>query len=235
MKKIILLFPIILILITTSCNFNCVDPSGSIITDKRDLEEFDGIKIDIPANVKIEIGTESSISIKTNEAYANAISTDIKRGKLSILGDVCKADNSDIQIIIRTTNLDRLRISGSADVYSETPVNTDDLDLQINGSGSISLNVFAKYITSEVNGSGLIDLKGTSQNMNLKINGSGDFKGLGLNTYVSKIKINGSGQASVVAHDKLTANVNGSGEIKYSGNPEISINIKGSGKVNKIN
>ncbi len=223
------------LLFITSCNINCVDPAGPIITDKRDVDEFSSIIIDIPANVKVIIGKERGITIKSYESYIKAISTVITRNKLEIVGDVCNADNSDIEIVIHANSLDKIKVAGSADVYSDTPLNTNDIELEVNGSGSLRLNVFAKYIDSSINGSGNISLAGTCQKTYLKINGSGEFKGLGLNTYSSKIKINGSGNAFLTVHDKLSATVNGSGVISYSGNPEISMSITGSGHVNKIN
>ncbi len=218
-----------------SCDINCVDPVGPVITDTREMEEFTGINIRIPAHVKLIVGNKNSISIKAQESYVKAIATGITRNRLEVIGDVCKAENSDIEIIINCITLDRLKIDGSANLFSETPIQVDDLELDINGSGSMSLKVFTKYINNTINGSGILSLSGTSQKLDCKINGSGDLNALGLNTYKTKVKINGSGKANVVAHDNLSATIRGSGDVNYSGSPEISISISGSGTVNKIN
>ncbi len=115
------------------------------------------------------------------------------------------------------------------------PVRTDKLDMEIDGSGNITLNVFANIIGAEISGSGVIIVNGTCKELDVDINGSGNFKGLGLNTYEARVKLNGSGNASIVALNKLKATVAGSGEIRYSGEPELSVNITGSGKITKIN
>lgn len=235
LKPIFVTIISVLLFSLNSCDFHCVDPEGPIITDYRVMETFTGVDIKIPADVKLVVGSKPGISITAPESYIDAISTTIRRGNLHIDGDVCKADNYDIRIEISIPSLEELYVAGSANVYSDTPIKSDKLDLEIDGSGAISMSVFTNDINAKINGSGDIVLNGTCQNIQLGINGSGSFKGLGLNSFKSRIKINGSGNASVVAHNKLHATVNGSGDINYSGDPEINISISGSGKVNKIN
>ncbi|NQU34641.1 MAG: DUF2807 domain-containing protein [Bacteroidetes bacterium] len=234
-KQLVLFVVPAILFSLSSCNFHCVDAEGDIITDNRIVESFNGIDISIPANVKIIMGDEPGITITAPESYVNAITTSITRNKLIILGDVCKADNSDIVIEITTTAIEVVKVSGSANVYSDFHIKSENLELKVNGSGSISLSIFTNDVDGDINGSGNIILNGTCQNIDVDINGSGDFKSLGLKSFRARVKISGSGKASVVAHNKLHATVHGSGEISYSGNPEISINISGSGEVNKVN
>ncbi len=231
-----LLAIIILFLISnSSCNYQCIDAEGPTITELRTMKSFDGINIEIPADVKLTIGHDPSISITAPKSYVKAITTSITRNKLLILGDVCKAENHDIIIEIVSPELESIKIVGGASVYSDSPIKSDDITLKVDGSGSISMSVFTNDIDGRINGSGDIILNGTCKYIDFDVNGSGRLKGLGLNAFKAKMKITGSGKASVDVHNKLHATVVGSGEINYSGNPEISINISGSGEVNKIN
>ena len=234
-NRILTILILLFIISFSSCNFNCVEPRGPIITDSKVLESFTDINISIPANIKLVIGGEPKISIKACESYIHAIGISVSNNKLLIDGDVCNAKNNDIEITISTTEIEDIKISGGASLYSETPLKPDDLDLRVDGSGNISLNVFTNSIDCEINGSSNIIMNGTCKDLDIDINGSGDFKGIGLKSYKAKIKINGSGKASIVVHNRLHATVNGNGEINYSGNPEININISGSGKIEKIN
>lgn len=233
--RIFLISSLSILLIASSCNINCVDPIGPIVTDNRELDDFTGIHIKIPAEVKLVIGEKKGISIKSYESYIQATSAIISRNTLEVVGDVCKASPKDIVITLYANNIDDITISGSAHMFSDTPLQSDDLDMEINGSGSMSLKVFTKNIDASIVGSGVINLSGTTQRLDVGINGSGDLNGLGLNSYKAKVKINGSGKTHIVAHDRLSATIRGSGEINYSGNPQISTSISGSGTVNKIN
>jgi len=220
--------------ILASC-INCIEPQGDITTEKTKLDNFTKIEVSIPANIKIVTGDSAQISISSYESYLSAISTKVIRGKLKLKGDICNASNDEVNIVITLPELSGIDIAGSASAYSETPVRTDELTIEISGSGSISLNVFANNIDCDINGSGNININGTCQRLRVDIAGSGEFKGLGLNSYKAVVDIAGSGNASIVALNKLDASVAGSGVISYSGEPKLKIDISGSGKINKIN
>lgn len=217
-----------------SC-INCVEPQGEVTTKNVKLENFTKLNVSIPANIRVETGDSAKISITSYESYLTAISTAVRRGKLNLKGDICNAGNNDVTIVVTLPELKGISISGSADIFSDTPVRTDKLKLDISGSGKISLNVFANEIVNDIAGSGIIIINGTCQKLAIDIAGNGEFKGLGLNSYKAKVDIAGSGNASVVALNKLDAEVAGSGVVSYSGEPELKIDIKGSGKINKIN
>ena len=214
---------------------NCVEPQGEIITENIKLDNFTKISVSIPANIKIITGDSARISISSYESYIAAINTTVRRNRLKLEGDICNATNDEVNIIVTLPELSEISISGSANAFSGTPVRTDNLSLEVSGSGDISLNVFANTIRNNISGSGDININGTCQKLTVDIAGSGEFKGLGLNSYKAKVSIAGSGKASIVALNKLDADVAGSGVISYSGEPELRIDITGSGKINKIN
>ena len=234
-SRTIFLSTITMILFSLVSCINCVEPQGEVTTENIILENFTKIEVAIPANVKIITGDSAKISISSYESYLSAIKTTVRRGTLKLEGDICNADNDEVNIVITLPELEGVSISGSANVFSEMPVRTDELELEISGSGQISLNVFANSIVSEISGSGEININGTCQKLKVEIAGSGEFKGLGLNSYKASIEIAGSGRASVFALNELDAEVAGSGVINYSGEPELSVDIAGSGSVNKIN
>lgn len=233
--KLLIVLHITAVIMSLSSCINCVEPTGEIKTQSRKLDDFTKIDMSIPGNIKIITGDSASIKITSCESYLNAITFEVRRDRLMLNGDICIADNDDVSIVITLPELCGISISGSANVFSETPIRTDELDIAVSGSGKVSLNVFTNSIICDIAGSGDINLNGTTKILDVDIEGSGSFKGLGLNSYKAYVEIAGSGNASVVALNKLEAKVAGSGEIKYSGEPELHIDITGSGKVNKIN
>ena len=223
------------ILFSLSSCVNCIEPEGEIKTLDIKLDNFTRIDVEIPANIKLITGDSTRITISAPESIVSQILAIVKRDRLNLEGNICNVKNNQINIQITTPSLSALKLKGSANVYSETPIRTDELIMKINGSGNISLNVFANSIISDISGTGGININGTCKELVVDINGSGNFKGLGLNTYKAKVEIEGSGTASVVALNNLNAKVDGSGEIRYSGEPNLKINISGSGKITKIN
>ncbi len=223
-----------LIVSLISCE-NCIEPTGTLKNRTLKVESFSKLNVDIPANVKLTMGDSVLINISAPESVIKNISTSVRRGKLNIEGNICGSKNNKINIEITTPNISAINISGSADVFSQTPFKTDKLVLNVSGSGSIQLNTFSNSITAEISGSGDIMLSGTAQKLGVEISGSGSFKGLGLNTYTASISISGSGDASTTVLNNLNAKVTGSGHINYSGEPKLNAKVTGSGNVTKIN
>jgi len=237
MKKVNLISLLILasLIISLSSCINCVEPEGEIKDLTVKLDNFTKIDIEIPGNIRLIKGDSSKITISAPKSIISQILPIVKRNRLNLEGNICKVNNEQITIEITVKDISSIKIKGSANVFSDESIHSDELLLKILGSGQISLNVFTNIIESETNGSGSIILSGTSKQLEVDINGSGIFKGLALNAYEAKVKINGSGNASVAALNKLSAKVNGSGEIVYSGSPELRLDISGSGKITKVN
>ncbi len=234
-NKLSFLIIIIAMFSISSCNINCVEAKGPVTTENRDMETYNEISVEIPANIRLVPGDVYNLTITAPESYQRAITSEVRRNKLVLKGDVCNADNSDIEITLTLPTIPSVIISGSADLYSDVSMNANDIDLKIAGSGNIHLNLISNQIQCKIDGSGNILLSGTCQNLKAVINGSGNFKGLGLNSFTADIKINGSGNASIFALNKLNAKINGSGEIIYSGEPDINMGISGSGRISKAN
>ena len=251
-SRIVFISAITLILYSLVSCINCVEPQGVISTEKTKLDNFTKIEVSIPANIKIITGDSTKISITSYESYLSAITTAVRRGKLILKGDICNAVNSQVDILITLPELSEISISGSANIFSETPVRTDDLTLEISGSGDIILNVFANTIASDISGSGNININGTCQNLivdiagsgevrlygftdraQLSITGSGDISALNLEINDCFANIAGSGDMYIWANDLLDADILGSGDIYYIGSPLLDIRITGTGNVYK--
>lgn len=218
----------------SSCN-ECIDGYGEIVTENFRVDDYKRLTIGIPANVVIQNGDSASIKITTYESYMIALNKKVHGDRLDLDGNFCFAENDDIKILLTIPNeLETIVVNGTANVSSNKPCKSEEINIIINGSGNIALNIFTNRVFSNINGTGNLNLSGTCQNLSVGIAGSGNFKGINLNTYKAKINIAGSGHATVVALNELDAIVNGSGVINYSGEPDISISISGSGKVNKI-
>ena len=212
----------------------CIDGHGEIIDEVRDLESFQKLEVNIPADVVIHVGEFPKINIKTHDNLLAKIKTKVRGRTLVIESSPCIDNAETLQIDLVVTDLKSVSISGSAEVKTAQQLTTDDFDLEINGSGVLVANILANSISSEINGSGIIMLSGTTKNLNIEINGSGDFKGLGLQAFKADVGINGSGDVKLHSKNKLYVEINGSGSVAYSGNPEIKTDISGSGEVKKV-
>jgi hypothetical protein len=103
-----------------------------------------------------------------------------------------------------------------------------------NGDTTADLKgIHTNELKLEINGSGDMSAEGTADQQELSINGCGKFLGGGLKSKEAKINIAGSGDAVVSASESLDVSIAGSGSIKYYGDPKIKQNVMGSGSITK--
>lgn len=232
-KMFSLLVLSVIIIALSSCE-NCIEGKGEIVSEVRDLEDFSQIKINVPADVLIHIGEFPKASIQTHENIIGKIKTRIKGKTLIIEANPCINNLEKLRIDLVIKELNGISLNGSGTVKTKTQIKTNDFKAEVNGSGNLSIDLFANSVKANINGSGNMIINGTTKDLDIRINGSGDFKGLGLQAYETSVEVNGSGNAKINTKNRLDVEIKGSGTITYKGDPKIKSDIIGSGELKKI-
>ena len=237
MKSLKWMIPMVLLLTAfTSCKkhiFNSIKGKGATVTEIRDLSGFNKISLDIDADVYYTQDSIYYVEISAQQNVLNVITTDISSGELEIDSRKWIRKHNGITIIVHSPQLYSLDISGSGKIESAGAISTTTLELNISGSGNISLaSINSAELESKISGSGNISASGgVVTNQKSTISGSGNIDMTGLSANHSDAKISGSGNISIWALNQLKATISGSGDIRYKGNPEVNTSISGSGSV----
>lgn len=234
MKNIL---PIILLFVVAfyGCT-ECIEATGEKTERTEYPEPFDKLEVDIPADVLLRQGDSASILIQGAENLVQNIILKQKGDKLIIDNENCFSGSNKIKILLVVPSLSSIKINGSADVITDDIFKTQELDVEINGSGGIDLSLYSDELEIEIQGSGDVKLKGTSDQLSIDINGSGDVDAEELLTDNCEININGSGDCRVNVQKELEADISGSGTVYYKGKVEdIRSNINGSGELVRKN
>ena len=188
----------------------------SLATEERDVSDFDKIVIKGSGNLNIEQGDEESLTIKTTKNIIPYITATVSNGTLEI-GIESRATIIPIGMVnyyLKVKDLNSITIEGSANVNS-SKIYTDNLEINIYGSGDIGI---AGKVEKQV----------------IQISGSGNYSAKDLESKECVIEISGSGDSVINVSDSLDITINGSGDISYIGNPSINQTISGSGDVRNI-
>jgi hypothetical protein len=208
------------------------------VKDTREVTNFKRIVLAVPANIYLTQGDHYDFKIEGNSEEINKIITEVLGNKLIIKTKNRTRIRGSIDIYITTPAIEGLSITGSGDIISESLVKSDELDLEISGSGSIKINnLTATELNATITGSGSIKLSGkdVTEELDLTITGSGNFISSELKTNEAEVTITGSGSAKVHVLRELETNITGSGDVYYKGNPVINANSTGSGKTREMN
>lgn len=239
MKSLRLIAAGAIALTITSCNFSYekIKGEGPVVEEERESSSFSAVEIDFSGNVYYSVADEYSISVEAQSNLLPYITTEIDGETLVVSSkrNTSISTDKEIKIIVSGPSIEEVDINGSGTFYAETPVTVNEMECEIDGSGSI---IFYELNTGnfqgEINGSGEIQLGGESEMAEFSINGSGDIRAQGFKSKDVEIEINGSGDVVVHAVDNLDVSISGSGDISYSGNPSLDVEKSGSGDIRKL-
>lgn len=189
-----------------------VNGSGRIVQQRRNVGSFDSVETLGSEDVDVRFGPRPSLVIAADDNVLPLLTTEAKDGKLKIGTRGSFRMRGPIRVWITVPNLQAFTTSGSGNVVLHD-VSNGQLDLTMNGSGSMAAN-------------------GRTGRLHVTINGSGRAQLASLWATDVSAGLFGSGSATVNAHGRLDAQIFGSGTLHYVGKPaELRSSHFGSGRI----
>ena len=235
-SKILVLF--ILFACSLTAQNNRIKGSGTTISEKRTVAQFDQVAVSGHFNVTLTKGNGTLIDIKAEDNLMDYIITEVNDGALKIKfkKNFSYRSNKSINIVVHFYSLKSISLSGSGEIIGADEIKSDTLKVALSGSGDIQLNVSTNDISTSISGSGDIKITGATNTFTGSISGSGDFDCADLNSDIANVKISGSGDVKIRVEKEIYAKASGSGDIYYYGNPSIiKAKSSGSGSIQKRN
>lgn len=193
-------------------NSEMIRGSGNVRKESRELKDFTALEVRMAADVKIVQAAEPVVIVIADDNLQPVMSTEVRGGTLHITANQSFATNSKITFVVSVPVIERIAVKGSGGMFLEN-VTRDELQLTIEGSGSVGG-------------------KGTVESVHARIDGSGRLLLERLAAEKCSVTINGSGRAAVSASESLSVTINGSGRVEYFGNPpQVNKTINGSGRI----
>jgi len=222
------------------CISNCIYAqkttigNGVLTSEKRTTESYDKITLIGSINVELINGSEGKLVVSGDSNLINFVETTVNNNELiiKIKEKQSYSTKKNLKVIVPIQNIISLSLKGSGDITTKEHFVLPNLNIAINGSGDIDLNVNSEKIYASVFGSGDLIIKGKTNYFNAEVKGSGDIKAKKLQSQNGLLNVNGSGDIVATVTNRLQAKVIGSGDILVFGNPnEVTKEIKGSGDI----
>jgi len=226
MKKVLLLVVALGMLTSCACSGLKVHYSKSDAhgMQERDLNGFERIELLGSLDVKYAQADSFSVRVDAPVEVLNDVETYVTGNKLVVkmkgegkFLNLGVSDADGVTVFVTSPDFLGIELKGSGDFESNGLVDTDNLDITLNGSGDIR---FDDIICDRVN---------------VSLVGSGDVDVKHVKTLWAGAQVVGSGDIKMRLEDSGTvdANVIGSGDITLSGNvKDYKYNVRGSGDMN---
>jgi hypothetical protein len=226
--------------------------NGNVETETRILSGFSKIDNEGAYEVYIIQDDQSEVAIEAESNLIPHIRTEISGSTLRIYSKENLKTHYTIKLYIHTPDVNGVTLSGSG-LIDLGEVHTDNLEVELSGSGDIKGTVYADQLGIGINGSGTANIGtvtnsldtyisgsgdmyfgGAANTANFKISGSGSVRAYELEIKTCYTNISGSGDMYLHVIDYLDVKISGSGSIYY-GYPQVTTDISGSGQVVSVN
>lgn len=251
MNKLTLFFSLFLFL-QTSCNKdngNCFNSTGTIITESREISDFQSLKMLDNVDVELSSGNENIIEVTAGENIIQNI-------KAEVIDAVVLQDSIPIstrQLVIQNLNqcnwlrsydnpikvkitykseIDHIEYRSIGDLTCLNPISSDTFSINIfEGAGIISLDLNCRLSFLNYHyGTADLNVKGSSLVNYIYQASYGPVNASELFTDFNYLENRGSNNCYVYARLFLGATISSIGNVYYTGNPdELSLAKNGSG------
>ncbi|GHF10765.1 hypothetical protein GCM10017044_00560 [Kordiimonas sediminis] len=188
------------------------------VTQKRDLDTFDGILVKGAIEVIVTAGEDQSVEVRTRADRQENVKTYLDGSTLVIDMDNPSRkwsdfwNETDVDVTISMETLKKLDISGAVDGRIKN-LKTDTFELDLRGAADL-------------------DIEGTCDSAIYDVKGAGDIDARDFECAEVDVHVKGAGSASVYARDAVDATVSGVGSISVYGNPDkVNKSVGGIGSI----
>lgn len=228
------LYAIVLLLFSYNLNADCIEGNNSMVKDEIYLPDATELLFYIDANIFITQSNSQSIVVESSENIHKALNISYSGDEIIFekREDICPRK---LNIYIDVSKLSVLKIYSNASITSTNKLITGDLYIDFEGNVRANLELQSEDIELDSEGSGNISLRGSTIEFDAVVEGAGEMDALNLTSEHCDIDVEGAGIAKVNASKELNVILNGSGIIYYKGNPrEMTKEIDGSGKIEQV-
>ncbi len=209
---------------------NCVSGEGNTVKRTLELPSVHSITIQGSLDVELTQGNEQAVEVEGQANLLDMLETDVKDGHWTIRTKECYRTDKPFVVRLSVPAIDHVAVQGSGDVKGTGTFTANAIELEVQGSGDIELNIQAGTVKADVQGSGTVKLAGACEDLQATVQGSGDVKASGLAASKVTAEVMGSGDVEVRTDGDLNGQVMGSGDIRYWGKPtSVNVKVTGSG------
>lgn len=239
MKYIHRIITVLLVLVTvmTQAQEKVVinDPNAQV----RNVGSFSEISVSSSIDLYLSNDDKETVVVSAREPYLrDRIITRINGNRLEIFFEYKgKMNWTDMRLkaYVSFKTLNKIRASGSSDVYVNGLIRSENLEIGLSGSSDFSGALDVKNLKLDQSGSSDSKISGRAATVDIDLSGASDVKAFDLAVQQCKIDLSGSSDVSITCNGEMTVSASGASDVKYKGSGVIrEIRTSGSSSVRRV-
>ena len=240
--KLHLTLLVVVSVLISSCNKDCLKAAGEKDSLTIDLQVFQEINIYGIFDVYIVQDTFNSVEIITNSTLLKNIEIEQIDSVITIKdNNSCYfVRDSEIKIILKitTTEFRDLNFYNASTFYTDDTLHFENFLFRSYGKlvfADFKINCEDHLFISIWNVSGDVKVEGTCKYLQILNHGSTYINAFDVNTRYATVEQRSTGDTKISVSEKLVAEIFDIGNVYYKGNPEIDTNIYSQGTIINAN
>jgi hypothetical protein len=183
-----------------SVSFCGVTGSGNVVTESRDITDFNSVDVSGVFKVEITAQRDFAVEVQADDNLMSLIKTNVSGGVLHVEAEKRLKTSGPIVIRISAPDIENVEASGATNVTVKN-LKSDQFGLNTSGASKVSVQGSAAGFSAEVSGASQIN--------------AGD-----LIAENAKIEASGASSVTVNVSNELNADASGASKVFYSGTPK---------------
>jgi hypothetical protein len=207
---------------------------------KRSVSGFHAIRISNGIDLYLTQGGDEAVVISaTDVEVRDRIKTVVENGVLKIYienrdGLHWNWGNKHMKAYVSFRTLDDLNASGGSDVFTESAIKSDKLNVHLSGGSDLKGQVSANELSINQSGGSDVNISGTVVKLNIDASGGSDFHGYDLAADFCNVDASGGSDTHVTVNKELNVSASGGSDVYYKGSAVIrKMDSSGSSSISK--
>jgi hypothetical protein len=206
--------------ITHAQMWRTVHGHGKVTTKERNLDSFTGIKVSSGIDVYLKQGNNESVTVEADENLHEYILTEVRGGVLNVYSEYNIREAERKRVYVTMKEINSVKTTSAGDVFGESTINSERIELSASSAGDIKIEVHAKKINVDISSSGNITLMGETDMLRADLSSAGDLNAYDMKAREADVSVSSAGDADVYVTDRITARASSAGDINYKGDPK---------------
>jgi len=211
-----------------------VHGNHNVTRSERKVGSFTGVMASSGVDVYLRQGDADAVNVEADENLHEYILTEVKGDVLHVYTEVNIRDAEKERVYVTMKEINSLKTSSAGDIYGESPIRCDELELSASSAGDIKLEIFVRELTVNISSSGDMTLSGETDELEANLSSAGDLDAYNLKVREADVSVSSAGDADINVSERLTARASSAGDINYKGDPKyIDAHTSSAGGIHK--
>ena len=207
--------------------------NGNVTKEEREITPFDAVKAQSGINVYLFQGTDEKVYVETDENLQELLIVKVDEGVLRCYIDGSIRRASKLNVYVNFDDIRKIKAESGADIYGETLIKVDYLEIDASSAGDVKIEVEATTIECDASSGADIKVTGITNKFIADASSGADITAKDLQCKIAKVNASSGADISISVSDQINANASSGADIDYYGDPQnVYVEESSGGDVN---